>query len=81
MVNISKVTVYGTPWCPWCNRTKSYLDENAIAYDYVDVSSDGKAAMTLVERTGQRGVPVIDIDGTLIIGFDKARLNRLLGIA
>ena len=75
-----RVTVYSTPQCPWCITLKSYLKEKNISFRDVDVSRDMKAAEDLVKRSGQRGVPQTDINGQIIVGFDKARLNQLLEI-
>lgn len=74
-----EVIVYSTPTCPWCGVAKKYLDGKGIAYTEVDVSADHQAAMEMVRRTGQQGVPVIEVDGEFVIGFDKARLDALLG--
>ena len=75
-----RVTVYSTPSCPWCTTLKNYLKEKNIAFRDVDVSRDMKAAEDLVKRSGQRGVPQTDINGQIIVGFDKPRLNQLLEI-
>ena len=74
------VTVYTTPSCPWCNRLKSYLRKNRVPFREVDVSRDQRAAEELVRRSGQTGVPQTDIDGQMIVGFDQARIDRLLGL-
>ncbi len=74
------VTVYSTPGCSWCVTLKSYLRKNRIPFTDVDVSRDPNAAEELVRRTGQQGVPQTDIDGTIIVGFDKKRINELLEI-
>ena len=74
------VTVYTTPTCTWCNTIKTYLRKNGIAFREVDVSRDQAAAEAMVRRSGQQGVPQTDIDGTMIVGFDKGRINQLLGI-
>lgn len=75
-----RVTVYSTPTCPWCTTLKNYLKEKSISFRDVDVSRDMKAAEDLVRRSGQRGVPQTDINGQIIVGFDKARINQLLDI-
>lgn len=75
-----RVTVYSTPTCSWCNTLKAYLKKNHIYFTDIDVSRDSRAADELVRRSGQTGVPQTDINGELIVGFDKARINRLLGI-
>ena len=75
------VTVYTTPTCTWCNTIKTYLRKNGINFREVDVSRDQSAAEAMVRRSGQQGVPQTDINGTMIVGFDKARINSMLGIA
>lgn len=74
------VTVYTTPTCTWCNAIKRHLQENNIRYREVDVSADQKAAEDMVRKSGQQGVPQTDINGQIIVGFDKNRINSLLGI-
>jgi len=74
------VVVYTTPSCPWCNRVKSYLRQNRVRFREVDVARNQRAAEELVQRSGQTGVPQIDIDGHLIVGFDQTRIDDLLGI-
>lgn len=75
-----RVTVYGTPSCSWCNTIKRHFDQHAVKYSYIDVSKDQKAAEAMVARSGQQGVPQTDIGGEMIVGFDKKRINSLLGI-
>ena len=72
------VKVYSTPTCPWCMRAKQYLEAKGIAFENMDVSSDEKAQEEMIKISGQMGVPVIVIDGKVIAGFDKARLEELL---
>ena len=73
-----KVKVYSTKTCPWCHKTKEFLKEKGVKYDDIDVGADQKAANEMVEKSGQMGVPVTDIDGTIIIGFDKDALEKAL---
>lgn len=75
-----RVTVYSTPTCSWCNTLKTYLKLHNVLYTDVDVSRDQKAADALVKRSGQMSVPQTDINGEIIVGFNKARINQLLGI-
>lgn len=75
-----RVTVYSTPTCTWCNTLKSYLKQNRIRFNDIDVSRDQNAAQEMVRRSGQQGVPQTDINGTMIVGFDKKRINELLEI-
>ncbi len=75
-----RVVVYVGEHCPWCRRVKAYLRRRGIRFTEIDVSKDQSAARTLVSRTGQTGVPQVDIDGQWVIGFDKARIDKLLGL-
>jgi len=75
-----RVVVYSTPSCSWCNKLKQYLRENNIKYTDIDVSKDTKAAEEMVKRSGQQGVPQTDINGQIVIGFDKKRIDQLLEI-
>ncbi|MCX7747578.1 MAG: glutaredoxin family protein [Clostridia bacterium] len=72
------VKVYSTPTCPWCTVTKRYLTSKNVKYEDVDVSTDRNAAMEMIQKTGQRGVPVLDINGKIIIGFDQNEIDKLL---
>jgi len=74
------VIVYSTPACPWCIRTKQFLKDNNIVFSDIDVSSDQQAADEMVKKTGQMGVPVLDIDGEIIVGFDKEKIKQSLGL-
>ena len=74
------IKVYSTPVCPWCIRVKQFLKENNIEFQNLDVSSDQPAADEMVKKTGQMGVPVLDIDGQIIIGFDKEKIRLALGL-
>lgn len=75
-----KVLVYSTSICPWCVKTKEYLTSKGIEYTEVNVSKDKEAARIMIEKTGQRAVPVIDIDGNIVLGFDKEKIDALLNI-
>ena len=75
-----RVVVYSGPGCPACGMLKSYLRRNSVAFREVDIARDQHAAEMLVRRSGQMAVPQTDIDGRLVVGFDKPRLDRLLGI-
>ncbi len=75
-----RVIVFSTPTCPWCSRAKTYLRSRGVAFRDVDVSRDAAAARDLVRRTGQMGVPVIEIDGRPIVGFDQRRIDAALGL-
>jgi len=75
-----RVTVYSTPTCSWCTTLKKHLDHHGIKYRDIDISKDTKAAEDMQKRSGQQGVPQTDISGQMIVGFDKNRINSLLGI-
>lgn len=75
-----QVTVYTTPSCSWCTTLKSYLNKNSIRYTEVDVSRNESVAREMVARSGQQGVPQTLIGGEMIVGFDQAKINRLLMI-
>ncbi|MCX8025672.1 MAG: glutaredoxin family protein [Thermanaerothrix sp.] len=75
-----RVIVFSTPNCPFCNMAKRYLRERGIKFRDVDVSRDAAAARDMVRRSGQQGVPVIDINGQIVIGFDRPKIDRLLGL-
>lgn len=77
---MAKVKVYSTPTCPWCKKAKDFLVENKIEFEDIDVSSDQKASEEMVEKSGQMGVPVLDIDGTIIVGFDQEKIKETLKI-
>lgn len=72
-----KVKIYSTPTCPYCRMTKEYLKEKKIAFEDVNVAADKAKAQEMIDRSGQMGVPVVDIDGKLIIGFDKEELEKV----
>lgn len=74
-----KVRVYSTSTCPYCKMAKTFLDEQGVPYDDLDVAADAAARDEMVKKSGQMGVPVIDVDGEVIIGFDKERLTGLIG--
>lgn len=77
---IKSVKVYSTSTCPWCMRVKQFLKENNIEFLNLDVSGDQLAADEMIAKTGQMGVPVLDIDGEIIIGFDKDKIKLALGL-
>lgn len=75
-----KVVIFTTPTCSFCNAAKRYFREKKIKFTDVDVSRDRRAAMDMMRRTGQTGVPVILINNRPIVGFDKPKINRMLNI-
>ncbi len=76
-----KILLYRTLTCPWCHKTEEFFKAHKIKYKSIDVGSDYKAAREMVEKSGQMGVPVIDIDGQIIVGYDEPRLRKVLKIA
>lgn len=72
------VKVYSTPTCPWCTVAKKYLTSKNVRFEDVDVSKNSEAAYEMVRKSGQRSVPVIDINGSIIVGFDQATIDRLI---
>ena len=76
-----KIKVYSTPTCPFCHMAKEYLSANGFQFEDVDVSQDINAAREMIAKSGQMGVPVIDIDGEIIVGFDRERIDEILGIS
>lgn len=75
-----KVTVYSAVWCPWCNKTKQWLNAHKIKFVNKDVDKDSNVAEEMVRKSGQTGIPVTEIDGEIIIGYDVPRLSKALGI-
>ena len=75
-----KVKIYSTPACPFCMMAKKFLKENNIDFEDIDVSTDQAKAKEMVQKSGQMAVPVIDIDGEIIVGFDKEKIRKALGL-
>ena len=73
-----KVVIYSTPTCHFCQMSKEYFKENGVAYEEFDVASDMERRTEMVDKSGGMAVPVIDIDGQIVVGFDKERLAELL---
>jgi glutaredoxin 3 len=74
------VTIYSTPTCPWCIRTKQFLKDSNIVFQDIDISSNHAAAEEMIQKSGQMGVPVLDIEGEIIVGLDKEKIKKALGI-
>jgi glutaredoxin-like YruB-family protein len=75
-----RVIVFSTPTCPHCRSAKRYLRKKGIRFRDVDVSRDSSAARDMLRRTGQQGVPQIQIGGQMVVGFDRAKIDQLLGL-
>ena len=73
-----KVKIYTTPTCPWCHKAKEYFKEHKVSYKEVNVAEDEKARNEMMEKSGQMGVPVIDIGGKIIVGFDVGKIEAAL---
>jgi glutaredoxin-like YruB-family protein len=77
---MAKVIVYSTPTCVYCKMAKELFSKNNVAYEEFNVASDMKAREEMVKKSGQLGVPVIDIDGKIMVGFDQKTLEGALGL-
>ena len=77
-MNQHNVTVYSTPSCPYCTLTKNYFDKIGVKYTEIDVSADEDAARAMIQKSGQMGVPVIDIDGKMLVGYRPNEFDQLL---
>ncbi|MCS6993588.1 MAG: NrdH-redoxin [Anaerolineales bacterium] len=75
-----RVIIFTTPTCTYCNMAKKYFRDKGVKFKDVDVSRDAAAARDMVRRSGQQGVPVIDIGGKIIVGFDRSRIDKYLGL-
>ncbi len=75
-----RVLIFTTPTCAFCNMAKKYFRQRGVRFTEVDVSRDAAAARDMVRRSGQQGVPVIDIGGKIVVGFDRPKIDRLLGL-
>ena len=74
------VKVYSTATCPYCHTLKEFLKKNNIEFEDIDVSQDKEALGEMVKKSGQMGVPVVDIDGQIVVGFDKEKITELLSL-
>ncbi|MGC9113907.1 MAG: glutaredoxin family protein [Candidatus Micrarchaeia archaeon] len=75
-----KVIVYMTQTCPYCHMAVDYLRKNKVNFVSYDVGVDERRAQEMIEKSGQMGVPVIDVDGKIIVGFDKPAIAKALGL-
>jgi glutaredoxin-like YruB-family protein len=73
-----EVIVYTSPTCGWCQALKDYLRAREIDFEEVDVAMDPSLAQEMIEKSGQMGTPVVDIDGEIVIGFNKPEIDQLL---
>jgi glutaredoxin 3 len=77
---MANVKIYSTPTCPYCTMAKDFLKKHNISYEDFDVASDAEKREEMMEKTEQMGVPVIEIDNEIVIGFDEKKISKLLGI-
>lgn len=77
---MKKVIIYSTPTCQYCKMAKAYFKEKGVEYTEIDVAGDPAKAKEMMEKSGQMGVPVIDIDGKITVGFDQSVIAQQLGL-
>jgi glutaredoxin len=73
-----KVIVYGAPWCGFCHTAMHYFDQKGVKYEYIDVDRDPKGGLEAIGKSGQRGIPVIDMAGDIIVGFDRPKIDAAI---
>ena len=76
---MATIKIYTTPTCAYCKMAKEYFKSKNLSYEEYDVSKDIPRQKEMIEKTGQFGVPVIDINGKIVIGFDKPKIDQLVG--
>lgn len=72
------ITIYSADWCAFCRAAKNYFDKIGVTYEERNVEKDPQYAQEAVQKSGQRGIPVIDIDGQIIVGFDRPRIDAAI---
>lgn len=75
---MKNVKIYTTPTCGFCHMAKNWMKEKGINYEEIDVSTNPSAAQEMISKSGQMGVPVIDVDGDITVGFDRPKLENIL---
>jgi glutaredoxin 3 len=75
-----QVTIYSATWCAFCHAAKEYLDKKHVVYTDKDVDADVKNAQECVQKSGQMGIPVLDINGQIIVGFDRPKIDAALSL-
>ncbi len=76
----AEIKIYSTPSCPYCHLAKEYFESKGLEYEDIDVFKDVQKRQEMITETGQMGVPVIKINGQIVIGFNKSKINELLGL-
>ena len=79
MAKEHKVTIFMTHTCPWCHKTVELFKEKKIKFKQIYVDTDQKVAQEMIKKSGQMGVPVVEIDGTIVVGYDVETFKKLLG--
>ena len=74
------IKLYSTPTCPYCVTLKKFLEEKKVDFEYIDVSQNEQALKEMIDKSGQIGVPVSDINGEIVVGFDRDKIMSLLNI-
>lgn len=80
MKNNSTVKIYTSPSCHWCHAAKEYFKSKGVAYEEIDVYANPDKGQEMIEKSGQMGVPVIEINGKILIGFDREKIDEFLAI-
>lgn len=81
MSDSPQVTVYSATWCAFCHAVKDYLDKKGVKYTDKDIDSDKAIAQESMDISGQTGIPVVNINGTIIVGFDRPKIDAALSSA
>lgn len=76
---MAKVKIYTSPTCPWCKKTKEFLKSNKISYTELNVADNEKARDQMIEKSGQMGVPVVEVGDKIIVGFNPDAITKALG--
>lgn len=74
----SKLIIYGAEWCAFCHEAMRYLDSKGVKYTYKNIDLNPDDGRAVIEKSGQTGIPVLDINGTIIIGFDRPKIDEAL---
>lgn len=77
---MAKVIIYSTPSCTYCHLAKQFFIENNVEYKEIDVAADAEKRTEMIEKTGQMGVPVIEVDDQIVVGFDEGKVREMLGM-
>jgi glutaredoxin-like YruB-family protein len=77
---MKKVTIYSTPTCHFCHIAKDFMKEKGIKYEEYNVATDLAKRKEMMDKSGQMGVPVLDIGGDIVVGFDEEQISKLLGV-